>query len=71
MKRKSFAIGDRVIDNKSGKVGYITDVDVNAENRSIDYGINGAAWFKGVNIELLEDATDESLDIAFAMMWEE
>jgi hypothetical protein len=71
MKRNSFAIGDKVRDRKSGRIGFITDINVNYESRSIDYGIDGAAWFQGSDIELLEDATDQSLEVVFDILNEE
>jgi hypothetical protein len=71
MKRNSFAIGDKVHDRKSGRIGFITDISVNYESRSIAYGIDGVAWFQGSDIELLEDVTDQSLEVVFDMLNEE
>ena len=61
----SFAFGDTVtLDGIGPKV--ITDFSIG--DNSIEYAVDGCAWYSGDRIKLVSRATDESMKLAFAII---
>ena len=76
----TFAIGDKVTYKPSGKRRVRTSLvfkgtrvitDCSATSGTVEYGVNGCAWYSGDNLVFVERATPESLKLALSFFQDE